>query len=246
MKKLVCLLEVTAMVGCLAFATQAHAQATAAPAAATATAPATAPAAAPADPNAAPAPGPAAEPAPVAAAPVEAAPAAAAPAAAPVLTEYELRRMPKRMKYREGYPVPDGYVISETPLRGLMIGGIVMVGVPYLTGLVIAGSVNPSFGNQGGWLAVPVAGPWLTYLLRTNCTSEFSNNVCDADSVTLNQFTRTMLLLDGGIQTIGLAMGIMGAVFTRTELVRADLATFTVVPTQMGRGGYGLAAVGTF
>jgi hypothetical protein len=147
------------------------------------------------------------------------------------------------MKYHEGDPVPEGYVLNETPMRGLMTGGIIAIGVPYLTGLVIGGVAN--FENQGGWIAIPVAGPWLTWGLRKR---DCFNTGCDAaDNQAANQLVRTMLVLDGAIQGIGLAMTIMGVVFTRTELLRSDLATVqTILPTKIGREGYGFAATGTF
>lgn len=165
------------------------------------------------DPTAPPAPAP--EPAPVAAAaPVATAAPVAAPAPAP--PPVPLHYLPKTRPYRDDAPPPDHYVLSDEPRRGLVIGGIVAVGVPYITGLFVAG-VGMDFPNKSAFLAVPIAGPWITLATRDGCTD---NTI----SCTDDRLARSMLMLDGIFQGLGTALLVTGFTWTKTMWIREDLA----------------------
>src|SRR3954468_23770453 len=175
---------------------------------------AAAPAAAqtPAAPSAAPA-APSAAPAAPSAAPA-AAPPAAAPAVAPPPPGYAYPaygyppppgypmyppapqlRQPESVPYNGG-PVPAGYHVEERARRGMIIGGTLTLGVPWVLGIVVASGYD--FSNQSGWLVVPVLGPWITIASRkTDGLCGYGNSCPDDNGV------RTMLILDGLTQAAG-------------------------------------------
>jgi hypothetical protein len=233
MNKLACLLQVSAVCGSLSVAQLASAQQ-------------------PAPVAEQPAAAPVAE-QPVSAQPVAVQPVAAQPVAAqpvvvvqqepePALTRRELRRMPKTLSYREGEEIPEGYVVRETTRRGLISGGVAAIAAPYVVGVVMTAIFN--FHNQGGWLTIPIAGPWITLAARSEpCGASTCVNTLNAED---DQRVRTFLILDGVVQGAGLALVIAGATWTRTELVRHDLANVWVAPTAFGHNGYGFAAGGSF
>src|SRR5207248_3193025 len=72
-------------------------------------------------------------------------------------------RVPDSVPY-EGGPIPAGYHVESRPRRGLLIGGAVILGVPYVLGLSIASGED--FPNRTGWLVVPGVGPWITLATR--------------------------------------------------------------------------------
>jgi hypothetical protein len=100
----------------------------------------------------------------------------------------------------------------------LVIGGIVAIGAPYISGLLIAGAAM-DFPNKSAFLAVPVAGPWLTLATRDTC--EDSGDVFDC---TDDEIARRVLLFDGIIQALGTALLVTGFTWTKTVWLREDLA----------------------
>lgn len=172
--------------------------------AATPTTPAPAPAAAPA----------ASAPAP-AAAPVAQPPA---PVAAPLPPPVPLHYLPRTRPYRDDAPPPEHYILSDEPRRGLVIGGVIAVGVPYITGLLIAG-VAQDFPNKSAFLAIPVVGPWITLATRDTC--EEQSGVLDCAS---SDLARRALLFDGIFQGLGTALLVTGFTWTKSVWLREDLA----------------------
>ena len=162
-----------------------------------------APAASPAQPTPAPAP----------------APMPAPPAAAPAPPPVSLHYLPKTRPYRDDAPPPEHYVLSEEPRKGFVIGGVVAIGAPYITGLIIAG-VGMDFPNKSGFLAVPVAGPWITLALRDSCdeSAELDFECADDD------LARRALMFDGIVQGLGAAALVTGLTWTRSVWLREDLA----------------------
>ena len=140
----------------------------------------------------------------------------------------------------EGQPIPPGYYLDEGPIKGLVISGAIVFGIPYVLGLSIASGAD--FDNQSAWLAVPVLGPWITLGAREHdCTVDPDDSTCDVD----NAGMRTLYVLDGLIQATGAALFIAGMASSRKRLVRQDVAQITVTPAKIG-SGYGLGAFGRF
>jgi hypothetical protein len=145
------------------------------------------------------------------------------------------------LPYEEGQPVPAGYRVVSQPRRGLVIGGSIMTGVPWV--FSVMGAVAADYDNKSGYLLVPGIGPWLMLLAggaKDNCSTVNGLQLCDKQSG-----LRSIIVLDGLVQTGGAVMFIAGLALPRKRLVRDDV-TVSFVPTPMGRDGYGIGAVGTF
>ena len=188
-----------------------------------------------------------AQPAP--AAPASAAPPAypgyPAPAYAPPPPGYmyapaPVLRAPDNVPY-EGGPIPAGYHLEDRPRRGLVIGGAVILGVPYVLGLSIASGQD--FPNKTSWLVVPGLGPWITLAARHRSGCAVSDS-CSGDA--LDNVTRTFLVLDALMQTAGAVMFIAGIASPRTVIARDFVGRLRLAPTSIGQTGYGARVIGTF
>ncbi|HYP76605.1 MAG TPA: hypothetical protein VER12_11640 [Polyangiaceae bacterium] len=225
----------------------AAAQAPAAPSAAP-TAPAVAPAPAPV-PAPAPAPAVAPAPAPMAAPPpgyMYAPPppgyAYAYPAPPGYMYAAPTRLRPPESVPYNGGPVPPGYHVEEHVRRGLVIGGAITLGVPWVLGVTIASGYD--FSNQSGWLVVPALGPWLTLATRDtekNCSVYTQVVTCSQDNS-----VRTMLVLDGLTQAAGTFMLLYGLSSTKKVIARDFVGSLHFTPAPMGKLGYGGLLSGEF
>jgi hypothetical protein len=75
---------------------------------------------------------------------------------------------PPVFRYTEGTPIPEGYHLESRANRGLIQGGVVTIGIPYIASAIVGLSLNLKDGSS--WLLLPVAGPWLTLgTRRTRC-----------------------------------------------------------------------------
>src|SRR6185369_16285824 len=224
-----------------------------------ATAPAAAQTPAPTAPQAAPAPTPA--PAPQPAPPAAAAPPGYAPAPAPgyapapppgyayayppppgyAYSYPKALRPPESASYNGG-PVPQGYHLEERPRRGLIIGGALTLGIPWMLGITVASTDD--FTNQSGWLIVPALGPWITIATRkTDRTCDYISNTnnCHDDNT-----VRTLLILDGLTQAAGTIMLIAGLSSTKKVIARDFVSTLHFTPAPIGKLGYGGVLSGQF
>jgi hypothetical protein len=146
--------------------------------------------------------------------------------AAPVTAAVPLTSLPPTRRYRDEEVPPPGYVLEEQVRRGLLIPGVAVVGALYLTGIITTG-VLQSFPNKTGFLAVPVAGPWITLAARSrNCVNEEDDSLeCSED-----QALDRLLVLDGLFQAVGTALIVTGITWTKSVWVREDLANIHLVP----------------
>jgi hypothetical protein len=156
-------------------------------------------------------------------------------------------RAPESVPYAGG-PVPAGYHVEERPRRGLVIAGTVVLAVPYGLGLAVAGGQN--FPNSSGWLIVPGVGPWLTLLTRhksSGCSG--TSNSSDFDSCvdeSLDDTTRTFLIIDGLMQTGGAVMLIAGLAAPKKVIARDFVGSLHFTPSTIGHHGYGAFLTGAF
>jgi hypothetical protein len=142
--------------------------------------------------------------------------------------------------------VPRHETVQETgPNTALISSGLFTLGIPYVTSVIVATQSDHAGDNH---LYIPVAGPWLDLANRGNCGG-ITQPSCDNETT-----YKVLLIADGVLQGIG-ALEIVGGLLTpTTRTVAADRKHQTaalephvrVAPTAMGRGGYGLAAVGSF
>jgi hypothetical protein len=146
----------------------------------------------------------------------------------------------------EGGPVPSGYHVESRPRRGLLIAGPIILGVPYVIGLSVAGGEN--FPNSSGWLVVPGIGPWLTLAARhktSDCTTDYTGaSYCDNSGN--DEATRTGLILDGLMQTGGAIMFIVGLASPKKVIARDFMGSLHWAPSTVGRTGYGGFVWGEF
>ncbi len=122
----------------------------------------------------------------------------------------------------------------------LLTTGLVMLGVPYVTSVIVGASSN----HQGdSHLFVPLAGPWMDFADRGGCPVGSS---CDGETT-----NKVLLAADGIFQALG-ALQIIGAFLmpeTRTVATVHSTAfntEVTLTPARLGPGGYGLAAFARF
>ncbi len=201
--------------------------------------------AAPAAAAAPPAPAPAAQPAPV----PQGYMLVPIPSGTEAQTRYDVQypqtrgALPPGMElpYEEGDPIPPGYRLVTRKRRGLIIAGSIVTGVPWAFGVMAA--VGNDFQDNTGLLLIPVIGPWA--MLATNTARDGSCGPTDAICEGSKAGLRSVLVFDGIVQLAGASMFVAGMFFPRTRLVRRDVVV-SVVPTTLGRGGYGIGAVGTF
>lgn len=144
---------------------------------------------------------------------------------------------PRYLPYEVGQPVPPGYYVQESVRRGPVIAGAIVLGVPYVIGVSVASGNN--FEDATGWLVIPAIGPWIALGTRKNDCGDSALD-CTNDAA-----ERTLLTLDGLMQTTGAVLFIWGLASTSRRLVRNDIVELTITPTLVG-SGYGVGAVGMF
>src|SRR5258708_33704054 len=92
-------------------------------------------------------------------------------------------------------------------------------------------------------LYIPVGGPWLDLAHRPDCGG-YQMAQCND----MEPFYKVLLIEDGILQGIGALEVLAGMASSSphhpTETARSSKPTLRVVPTVVGRGGYGLGAVG--
>jgi hypothetical protein len=140
-------------------------------------------------------------------------------------------------------PEPSASTSSPT----LLIVGAVVVALPYATGLGVAAAEG--FDNGSGWLAAPVAGPWLSLSGRRDpCAGASDKKEFDSDvgKCVAEPLVRGMLVLDGVLQATGAVMMFIGATSGGRPKPRREPPPLLAAPTPMGRNGYGLAVAGGF
>lgn len=152
------------------------------------------------------------------------------------------------LPYRDGQEIPPGYRLDERPRMGLVVGGLLTWGAAYAVGFAVAAS--NSFGNGTSWLAVPLVGPWAAIGARGNpCEISGVHQVPTQECVNaaLNEASHiSLLLLDGLVQLVGASLFVVGMAAKKKELVRKDVAGWSLVPVRHGTGGAGLQLRGAF
>jgi len=161
------------------------------------------------------------------------------PAPATAETQYQLAPYPQyHQPWRAGDPVPPGFHTEGRPVRGLLIGGGVTLGVGYLLGVVV-GSFE--FSNGGAATLIPVLGPFVAgSAFKVSCSGFGCLGAGLSEAV-----YKVPLYFAGGVQVVGAALLIVGASVRRPILVRDGALTIRPVPLA-GKGIGGLGLEGTF
>jgi hypothetical protein len=130
---------------------------------------------------------------------------------------------PPLLPYREGLPVPPGYRVETSGNSGLLIGGGLLFGIGYITGLVVASSED--FGNGTSWLAVPVIGPWAAIGARSfECSAATVETTRRCVNRAFDEVELiTLIAVDGLVQATSVGLIIAGLASRKSELVRSDI-----------------------
>jgi hypothetical protein len=126
------------------------------------------------------------------------------------------------------------------PSMAMVGSGVGIFALSYLPAVVVGAT---SGLNADRTLFVPVAGPWIDLTQRPGCAPGTS---CNGENT-----AKVFIVVDGVFQAIG-ALTIIGGFLstaheTTTVRTAADLRpTLHLTPVQMGQGGYGMQAIGTF
>lgn len=134
---------------------------------------------------------------------------------------------------------------SSTASSPTLLVGALMIGLPYATGLGIGASEG--FENGSGWLAAPVAGPWLALSGRRDpCADAEEKKGFDSEvgKCVGEPLVRGMLVLDGVLQAGGTVLMLVGASSGRPQ--RTPPTRVMAAPSPVGRSGYGVAVAGLF
>jgi hypothetical protein len=130
------------------------------------------------------------------------------------------------------------------PNRFLLVSGALLLGVPYVTSVIVAGESK----HQGdSHLYIPIVGPWVDLGDRGGCNSATQN--CDAEAS-----NKVGLVIDGLLQGIGSLQLIGAFVFPEKRVTTRSTPATTVstspkvhvTPSKIGKTGYGLSAIGEF
>ncbi len=148
-------------------------------------------------------------------------------------------RVPESVPYSGG-PVPPGYHVEMRQRRGLIITGALLTGVPWALGLSVAS--GQSFPNHTGWLVLPAIGPWLTLASRHDASCSSSSDDCWS----FDPATRTLLVLDGLMQTSGAILFVLGVSSPYKVITRDFVGSVRFAPAPIGRQGYGGFLTGQF
>jgi hypothetical protein len=140
---------------------------------------------------------------------------------------------PAVLPYQNDMPIPEGYRRDSHMNSGLTLGGITVWAVPYIVGLVAA--AGSGFAKGSGWLALPIAGPFVamggrsvdcsvtdvTYNPGTTNLEE-EQDKC-RKSVIKEARVLALLTIDGLLQTTGAIMTVAGLLSPSEVLVRNDV-----------------------
>jgi hypothetical protein len=132
-----------------------------------------------------------------------------------------------------------GYRTETEPRYGMVVAGSVLFGVGYLAPLSIVAAAE--FPNDSEWMAVPVAGPFLT-MYRMDwypwCTGSLE---CVGQGFG-NTFAGIGLVLTGVMQAAGVTLLTVGLAAPKERQV----PVYAVTPMPLGDDGYGLGVEGRF
>ena len=134
--------------------------------------------------------------------------------------------------------------VESGPNTAMIGTGLVVLGVTYGASAIVAGTSD----HQGdSHLYVPIVGPWMDLADRGGCPA---GQTCDSEAT-----SKVMLVLDGIFQGAGVLAILGGFLSPETREVTTTTTTSSakpkplqvrVTPARMGRGGSGVAIVGTF
>jgi hypothetical protein len=132
-------------------------------------------------------------------------------------------------------PIIPGYRLESEMRSGLAFGGLAVIGIPYAAGLIAAAASG--FSKGSGWLALPLAGPFVAMGGRSiDCSFTSSSGTSPTvtidiskeeaacrDSAIKEARVVALLTVAGLVQTAGTIIMIAGLATQDKTLVRQDL-----------------------
>jgi hypothetical protein len=135
--------------------------------------------------------------------------------------------------YDASGPMAARYEPQVHPRWGLVITGGVLFSAGYT--FAVVGALDAKLNGKGGFLFIPVLGPWLTLA---------AGGAKDGSSRT-DPGVRFTLGLDGVVQAAGAIMLTAGIVFPRRRQEPTEMS-LRLLPVALGNGGYGAGLLGAF
>jgi len=130
--------------------------------------------------------------------------------------------------WNPGDPIPEGYHADSRPRMGMVVGGALTFGIPYLIS-IIGGAIAIDTGSPNFWpLFVPVVGPFIQAGFVPSATEKL------------------LFVFDGLAQVAGAAMFIVGLAVPHTYLTRDRMAWIAPTPIITRNGGAGVGLGGSF
>jgi hypothetical protein len=125
------------------------------------------------------------------------------------------------------------------PNRAMIGTGVMTFGLAYIPAVIVASQSSQDVDRK---LYVPVAGPWMNFVNRPDCRT--SGIPCDTEKT-----NKVLLVVDGFFQGVGALTTVIGLLTPeneRTVRTASDKPTIHFSPANIGVGGVGAAAFGTF
>jgi len=131
---------------------------------------------------------------------------------------------------------------SYSPPNPFLLGtGLIAFAGSYIPSVIVAAANNNSYDNN---LYIPVVGPWIDLGNRPACGG-FGQTGCGTEDG-----YKALLIISGTVQGLGALATVMGLVVpqkhTTVVVAKADKPTLHVLPAQLNRDAYGVAAFGNF
>jgi hypothetical protein len=136
-------------------------------------------------------------------------------------------RRPKRLTPTPGEAPPEGYVVAESNLRGVWIGGVSMLSAGYFVTILGGGIADAVEDHDQGkylWYSlIPVGGPFVI-----------------AGHEEIQSGGKAVFILLGAVQAAGLGMTIGGLATKKTVWMRDDIARPWEPELRLGVGSAGV------
>jgi hypothetical protein len=136
---------------------------------------------------------------------------------------------------------PPGYHAESRIRGGLVLGGALLLAIPYVIGAGVAAGADGDGNRRLDGLYVPVVGPFIAIAQERS----FAGDRNDLTGVG-NAFGGALMIVDGILQVGGLAMVVVGVAAQKTVVVRDRNAQALARWPAVAVGARGAAARWTF
>jgi len=133
-------------------------------------------------------------------------------------------------------PGPREYHVETRPAAGLFIAGTIVLGAGY--GTAVTALLGSNCSNDG-WLALPVAGPFLT---SARYRENYEGKCDDPEGM-----KQALAGFDGVVQSVGAVLLVTSVLFPSRRLVpNTETVSLQFAPLALSNKGAGVEMLGTF